>query len=163
LERQYELPETAERQPGESSALPNNRDARTDLYKTDFESPGNWLNSLWRSTVKGLDTVKELDTVRHTGPSTISIDTIDRSQGKIPEVFLRGGNEGTVSRQAVVEMKTAPEPYPDGRGDSRRPSSDREERVLGHRHWLRSGFSHRRRSSSAPPAPNPANCIVSGR
>ena len=28
--------------------------------------------------------------MRHEGPSTIGVDTIYRSQGKIPEVFLRG-------------------------------------------------------------------------
>ncbi len=37
-----------------------------------------------------LSTVKGLDTVRHTAPSYISIDTIYRSKGNIPEVFLRG-------------------------------------------------------------------------
>ena len=31
-----------------------------------------------------------LETIHHTGPSTIGIDTIYRSKGKIPEVFLRG-------------------------------------------------------------------------
>jgi hypothetical protein len=31
-----------------------------------------------------------LDSVQHNGPSTIGIDTIYKSQGKIPEVFLRG-------------------------------------------------------------------------
>jgi TIR domain/Pentapeptide repeats (8 copies) len=37
-----------------------------------------------------LSTAKGLDTVRHAGPSTIGVDTIYRSKGKIPEVFLRG-------------------------------------------------------------------------
>jgi hypothetical protein len=37
-----------------------------------------------------LSTVQGLDTVRHSGPSTIGIDTVYRSQGEIPEVFLRG-------------------------------------------------------------------------
>jgi hypothetical protein len=37
-----------------------------------------------------LSEVKGLETVRHSGPSTIGIDTIYRSQGKIPEAFLRG-------------------------------------------------------------------------
>src|SRR5271166_5165917 len=37
-----------------------------------------------------LSTAKGLDTVGHEGPSTIGVDTIYRSQGKIPEVFLRG-------------------------------------------------------------------------
>jgi hypothetical protein len=34
--------------------------------------------------------VKGLESVRHHAPSTIGIDTIDRSQGTIPELFLRG-------------------------------------------------------------------------
>jgi TIR domain/Pentapeptide repeats (8 copies) len=34
--------------------------------------------------------VQGLDTVKHTGPSNISLDAIYRSQGEIPEVFLRG-------------------------------------------------------------------------
>ncbi len=37
-----------------------------------------------------LSTAKGLDTVHHLGPSTIGVDTLYRSQGKIPEVFLRG-------------------------------------------------------------------------
>jgi TIR domain len=37
-----------------------------------------------------LCTVRGLDTLEHTGPSTIGIDTLYRSQGNIPEVFLRG-------------------------------------------------------------------------
>ncbi len=34
--------------------------------------------------------VKGLETVKHHGPSTIGIDTIYKSKGNIPEVFLRG-------------------------------------------------------------------------
>ena len=37
-----------------------------------------------------LSVAKGLDTVRHDWPSTIGIDTIYRSQGNIPEVFLKG-------------------------------------------------------------------------
>ncbi len=37
-----------------------------------------------------LSVAKGLETVVHTGPSTIGIDTIYKSRGKIPEVFLRG-------------------------------------------------------------------------
>ena len=37
-----------------------------------------------------LSVVKNLETVKHLGPSTIGIDTIYRSQGKIPEAFLNG-------------------------------------------------------------------------
>jgi TIR domain/Pentapeptide repeats (8 copies) len=37
-----------------------------------------------------LRNIKGLETVRHLGPSTIGTDTLERSQGDIPEVFLRG-------------------------------------------------------------------------
>lgn len=37
-----------------------------------------------------LSTTKGLDTIRHLSPSTLGIDTIFRSKGKIPEIFLRG-------------------------------------------------------------------------
>ena len=37
-----------------------------------------------------LSSAKGLETVWHGGPSTIGIDTIYRSRGKIPAVFLRG-------------------------------------------------------------------------
>jgi uncharacterized protein YjbI with pentapeptide repeats len=37
-----------------------------------------------------LSTVVGLDTARHTGPSEVGIMTLYRSNGKIPEVFLRG-------------------------------------------------------------------------
>ena len=57
------------------------------LHESDFTeaSLGNGtLNLVDLSTVKGLETVK------HTGPTTIGVDTLYRSRGKIPEVFLRG-------------------------------------------------------------------------
>src|SRR5208337_4563741 len=37
-----------------------------------------------------LSAAKGLETVKHLGPSTFGIDTIYKSRGKIPEVFLRG-------------------------------------------------------------------------
>jgi hypothetical protein len=37
-----------------------------------------------------LSFVKGLETVEHRGPSTIGIDTLFRSKGNIPEIFLRG-------------------------------------------------------------------------
>lgn len=37
-----------------------------------------------------LSTTKGLETVTHGGPSTIGVDTLYRSKGHIPEVFLRG-------------------------------------------------------------------------
>jgi hypothetical protein len=39
---------------------------------------------------RDLREVKGLETVRHKGPSPLSINTIFRSQGKIPEVFVQG-------------------------------------------------------------------------
>ncbi|MDQ1591707.1 MAG: hypothetical protein QOG71_2334 [Pyrinomonadaceae bacterium] len=39
----------------------------------------------------GLSEAKGLETVRHIYPSTVGIDTLYKSAGKIPEAFLRGG------------------------------------------------------------------------
>jgi hypothetical protein len=53
----------------------------------------NFENALFDHTVLAscdLSEVKGLDTVRHAGPSTIGLDTIYSSRGKIPESFLRG-------------------------------------------------------------------------
>lgn len=50
-------------------------------------------HSIFGSTVLNdidLSKVKGLETIVHARPSTISIDTIYKSQGKIPDVFLRG-------------------------------------------------------------------------
>jgi hypothetical protein len=48
--------------------------------------------SAWETEFADVDLrfAKGLDTVRHQRPSTIGIDTIYKSGGKIPEVFLRG-------------------------------------------------------------------------
>jgi hypothetical protein len=43
-----------------------------------------------------LSDVKRLETVRHAGPSTIGIDTFYRSQGNIPDAFLRGAGAPNV-------------------------------------------------------------------
>ena len=70
---------------------------------------GAYLNrtNLWRANLNGADftgaqievtnfadvdlsVAKSLETIRHDGPSTIGIDTIYKSHGKIPEAFLRG-------------------------------------------------------------------------
>ena len=37
-----------------------------------------------------LSEVKGLESVGHQGPSTIGVDTLVRSEGEIPEAFLRG-------------------------------------------------------------------------
>jgi len=70
-----------------------------NLFKADFKN--SWVGF---TTVANIDlsTVKDLETVRHTGPSTIGIDTIYRSKGKIPEVFLRGAG---VPEPFIVQIK----------------------------------------------------------
>ena len=57
------------------------------LYKTNFSLAffdGTVLTNLDLSNVLGLETIK------HLGPSYIDIDTIYKSGGNIPEIFLRG-------------------------------------------------------------------------
>jgi len=61
--------------------------SRTDLADSDFSG------AVMRATTLcdvDLSMVKGLDRVEHQGPSTIGIDTIYRSKGRISEVFLRG-------------------------------------------------------------------------
>lgn len=69
----------------------------TSLLGTNLsEANLSWAN-LSRANVlhtifadNDLSTTKGLETVTHDGPSTIGIDTLFASNGKIPEVFLRG-------------------------------------------------------------------------
>jgi hypothetical protein len=85
---------------------------QADLYCTNFSKAALTSAKLWSALVWGtklteanlsnaevgetifadvdLSVAKGLDVVRHTSPSTIGIDTIFRSKGDIPEVFLRG-------------------------------------------------------------------------
>ena len=61
--------------------------AKANLQNSDF------TNASVGFTVFGdndLSTVKGLETVQHSGPSTIGVDTIYKSRGDIPEAFLRG-------------------------------------------------------------------------
>jgi hypothetical protein len=64
----------------------------TNLSNADL-SGADLSGAKLRYTIFGavdLSTVKGLEMVRHRGPSTIGIDTIYRSHGNIPEVFLKG-------------------------------------------------------------------------
>jgi hypothetical protein len=57
------------------------------------------------STLMGdmdLSEARRLEKVKHLGPSFVGIDTIYRSNGKIPEVFLRGAG---VPEPFIVQMK----------------------------------------------------------
>ncbi|MGB9123642.1 MAG: toll/interleukin-1 receptor domain-containing protein [Candidatus Angelobacter sp.] len=71
--------------------------SRTLLCGTYFSSVNlkevNFTDSMMVDTILAdvdLSQAKGLETVKHYGPSTIGFDTIQRSQGKIPDVFLRG-------------------------------------------------------------------------
>jgi uncharacterized protein YjbI with pentapeptide repeats len=57
------------------------------LLKADFTSVVLGSNSFGDTN---LGQIKGLETVRHDAPSTIGIDTLYKSGGSIPEVFLRG-------------------------------------------------------------------------
>jgi uncharacterized protein YjbI with pentapeptide repeats len=60
---------------------------------------------MWRTVFGDVDlsTVNGLDTVRHEGPSTVGLDTIYKSKGKIPEIFLRGAG---VPENFITYMKS---------------------------------------------------------
>jgi uncharacterized protein YjbI with pentapeptide repeats len=70
---------------------------RADLNRVDFNNANlsgadfGEAKVMWTTFGNNdLSSVKGLDTVEHIAPSTIGIDTIYRSQGKIPESFLIG-------------------------------------------------------------------------
>ena len=69
-----------------------------DLSQTNLSGAIMWLTVL---TGVDLSTVEGLTLVRHRGPSSIGIDTIYRSGGKIPESFLIGAG---VSNTFLVYM-----------------------------------------------------------
>ena len=62
-----------------------------DFWQISLEwtSPGWDLDGPYIAGVD-LSVVQGLDSIRRHGPSTIGIDTLYRSKGRIPEVFLRG-------------------------------------------------------------------------
>jgi len=71
--------------------------ARANLEYAHIEDADLWDSDLTEARAGGttfadvdLSVAKGLETVRHSGPSTVGIDTIYKSRGKIPEVFLRG-------------------------------------------------------------------------
>lgn len=71
--------------------------SEADLYKVVFNgailTKTNFTKARMLWTILGdvdLRTAEGLETIFHSGPSTIGIDTIYLSHGNIPEVFLRG-------------------------------------------------------------------------
>ncbi len=75
-----------------SANLSNTNLRGADLSSADL-SNANLSNARMAWTTLGeldLSSVKGLDTVQHDGPSNLSINTIYKSEGNIPEVFVRG-------------------------------------------------------------------------
>jgi hypothetical protein len=60
------------------------RTETNNIDMTKAECNGTIFSEVSLSTVKGLETIT------HMGPSTLGIDTIYRTQTRLPEVFLRG-------------------------------------------------------------------------
>jgi hypothetical protein len=71
----------------------------TRLVKTRFMG-SSVVNTLFARV--DLSEAKDLETVNHLGPSSIGIDTIYESQGRIPEAFLRGAG---VPEPFIANMK----------------------------------------------------------
>jgi Pentapeptide repeats (8 copies) len=70
------------------------------LSATDFNS-ANFGNTILGNV--DLSQAQGLETVRHRFPSTIGIDTLVRSKGVIPEIFLRGAG---VSEPFITSLKS---------------------------------------------------------
>jgi uncharacterized protein YjbI with pentapeptide repeats len=89
--------------------------ARTNLRRADFRVVDLYDVDLSEASVEGLkmrgtfvadvdlSVAKGLESVLHEGPSSIGIDTIYRSKGRIPEVFLRGAG---VPENFIAYMKS---------------------------------------------------------
>ena len=76
-----------------------------DLTNADVQN-SDFTRARLHGTVFGdndLSAVKGLETIEHLGPSTIGIDTIYKSKGNIPEVFLRGCG---VPEDFIIYMKS---------------------------------------------------------
>lgn len=71
-----------------------------NLSRTNFTNTVMWGTYLGDHDLRA---VEGLETVRHSGPSTMGINTIYLSQGDIPEAFIRGTG---VSNEILEYMKT---------------------------------------------------------
>jgi uncharacterized protein YjbI with pentapeptide repeats len=71
----------------------NHADLSYANFRSSFLSGADFTNSYWQGTNAAEVDLSEaigLESVNHYAPSTIGIDTLYLSAGKIPEVFLRG-------------------------------------------------------------------------
>ena len=93
-----------------------NRDVAPDLREANLSGADLRLAILREADLSGasvgsttfgfvdLSLCEGVEAARHRGPSIIGIDTIYRSEGKIPEVFLRGAG-APVARRNLGERK----------------------------------------------------------
>ena len=82
--------------------------SNTKVYNVDF----NKAQIGW--TVFGdidLRTTKNLETIEHQAPSHISTSTISRSQGTIPDIFLRGAGLGDTFINYIHTLASKPSEY----------------------------------------------------
>ena len=79
--------------------------SEADLSGANLDGANLTASRCYKTTFGNVDLsqVKGLETVNHLGPSTIGIDTIYRSNGNIPEVFLRGAG---VPENFIAVMKS---------------------------------------------------------
>ena len=91
-----------------SADLINSNLSHANLICTNFENAKiGWgmLGNLDLRSTKGLETIG------HTGPSTIGTDTILKSEGDIPEVFLRGAGLDDTFISYVLSLARKPIQY----------------------------------------------------
>jgi len=84
-----------------------------DLSEADL-SGANLSRATAGGTIFGnvdLRTVKGLETLHHAGPSTIGTDTLEQSQGDLPEAFLRGAGLSDTSIAYAHSLKSHPIEY----------------------------------------------------
>ena len=81
----------------------------TDFFQTQFWGVNltgtNMAGSLFGYSIFqdcDMSNIKGLDQVRHDAPSTIGLDSLFRSQGKIPEVFLMGAGLPSAATQFLA-------------------------------------------------------------
>ena len=73
-----------------------------DLSRADLSRANLSYTTVGYTSFGDVDLSKGLETVRHARPSTIGIDTVFRSNGRIPDMFLRGAG---VPEPFIASMK----------------------------------------------------------
>ena len=91
---------------------------KADIWGASFQEADLWRANLTEAKVGNtifgdldLRTVKGLETIQHRYPSTVGIDTIMRSEGDIPEIFLRGVGLDDIFITYVLSLAKKPIQY----------------------------------------------------